>query len=459
MDQATETKVLNSLYDRLFQAVTYAPPGKDNSAFTEQTTFLQFAQNQALNPADFANMLTPSNPKGTLNAAQTFANMVDQMPSQTSSYSPSATLISETYKAIADGANSIAVINPEQQKKYDQAYAYLNVKTSITDYTGATVEQTDNSPIYKTYLANQTAYIKAVSAYRTAYLGYDLTDVAQQRQWQANAPLLSNNIDQTYATWQAQGAKQVEQALAALASAVNDAIGNAIAQAQKTMATGMESSTGDGSKWYFTYPIPSNFADPAAPGFSQLTFKSDYLEETASSKATDWGASGSAGWGLWSASASASGHHAETHSHMDASKFELSAEIAVVRIFRPWLNELIFKMNNWYVNSTAIGDISNGKLTSEKKILPLIPTGFVVARNIAITADWSSDDKKHVEDAIATKASVGWGPFSVAGGYSNSSSSDYHASTFDGGTLKIPGIQIIAWISEITPLSPPMNAP
>ncbi|MFM9735841.1 hypothetical protein, partial [Streptomyces niveiscabiei] len=84
-----------------------------------------------------------------------------------------------------------------------------------------------------------TAYIAAVSGYRTAYLNYDLSDPVQQRQWQANEPMLSNNINQTYTTWRAQGAAQVEQALSALASAINDAVGNVIADAQQTMATGM----------------------------------------------------------------------------------------------------------------------------------------------------------------------------------------------------------------------------
>ena len=381
-------------------------------------------------------------------------------PSQTTNYdAPITTLISETYKAIVEGANSTTKSDPEQEKKYKQAYDYLNTTSTIKDYTGAEVTQTDNSAIYKTYLNNQTAYIAAVSGYRTDYLNYNLSDPVQQRQWQADEPTLSNNVNQTYNTWRAQGAAQVEQALSVLASAINDAVGNIIRDAKQTMAASMASSTGDRSKWYFTYPIPANFADPKASGFTEFSLKSDYLEETASAKATDWGAKGSGSWGLWSVSASASGHHAESHLHMDANNFELSAEIAVVRIFRPWLNDLIFKINNWYTNMCNAHGISIGQLTSDQLILPLIPTAFVVARNVAITADWSSDDKKNVEDSITTKASVGWGPFSVSGSYSHSSSSDYHKSTFDGGTLKIPGIQIIAWVSEITPDSPQENPP
>ncbi|MDP0561869.1 MAG: hypothetical protein QS721_05880 [Candidatus Endonucleobacter sp. (ex Gigantidas childressi)] len=459
MDESTEKKVLNSLYDRLFQAVTYAPEGKQNSAFTKDRVFLQFSQNQALNPADYENVVSPTNPKGDLGASQAFANLVDQMPSQTSSYSPSSTLISQTYKAIVDGANSTVKPDPEQEKRYKEAFDYLNTSSTIKDFRGKEISQTDHSAIYKQYLDNQTAYISAISGYRTAYLGYDLTKTDQQRQWQANEPKLNNIVDQTYNAWRSQGSAQVEEALSVLASAINDAVGNAIRNAQQTMSSGMASSTGDGSSWYFSYPIPSNFADPKATGFAEFTLSSDYLEESSENKVDTWGAKGSGDFGLFSFSASASGSHADEHRHCDASQFDLKAEIAVVRVFRPWLNELIFKMNNWYTNMSAAHGIATGKMSSDMLVLPLIPTAFVVARNVSISANWSTDDKKHVADAMESKASVGWGPFSLGGDYSNSSSSDYHKATLDGGTYKMPGIQIIAWVNELTPDSPQLGGP
>jgi hypothetical protein len=51
--------------------------------------------------------------------------------------------------------------------------------------------------------------------------------------------------------------------------------------------------------------------------------------------------------------------------------------------------------------------------------------------------------------AISTSASLSFGPFSVGGSYSHSSSKETFKSTFDGVTLKIPGLHILAWISEI----------
>lgn len=185
---------------------------------------------------------------------------------------------------------------------------------------------------------------------------------------------------------------------------------------------------------------------------SNVTLKSDNLTKTADSNYTDYSSGGSAGWGLWSVGSEVSGHHQESHEHMNADTFTLSAKIAVVQINRP-----LFKLNGWSLLGQPAGNISNGVLKDNAVgILPIIPTAFIVARDISITANWSTEDKSHVEDSIATKASVGWGPFSVNGSYSHGSSSDYFNSTFNGSTLNIPGIQIIGWVNEIVNYSAPL---
>jgi len=59
---------------------------------------------------------------------------------------------------------------------------------------------------------------------------------------------------------------------------------------------------------------------------------------------------------------------------------------------------------------------------------------------------------------LAAKANFGWGPFSVSGGYSKSSSSKKFASEFDGTTISNPGLQIIGWVCSVVPNSPPKAA-
>ncbi|MDP1535181.1 MAG: hypothetical protein Q8L92_16520, partial [Rubrivivax sp.] len=56
-------------------------------------------------------------------------------------------------------------------------------------------------------------------------------------------------------------------------------------------------------------------------------------------------------------------------------------------------------------------------------------------------------------------ASVGWGPFSISAHASSQSSHDTEKATFDGGTIRVPGMQIVAWISAITPKSAPLGPP
>ncbi|MGI4873108.1 MAG: hypothetical protein ACRYFX_18265 [Janthinobacterium lividum] len=458
MDQSTETKVLNALYDRLFQAVTYAPDSQV-AMFDKSTTFIQFAKNQALNPKDFANPVSPVNPNGSLNTSELFARMVDIQPALSSDYAPTTTKVSDTYQTIVGSANTKLQPDPAQKALYDQAYGYLNKTVTITDFTGAATTSVQPTAIYNAYLTNKTAYTTALAAYRTAYLNYNLDVIKDQRAWQANEPMLANAVSSTYATWRAAGAAQVEQALAALASSINNIVSSAISSAQTGMQSNkMASSIGNPSPWYMAYATPTNWYDDSAlPNFSTLTLTSDNLATTTSSSYTDYSAGGSASWGLWSVGGDASGHHEDAHYHMDANTFGLSAKIAVVQINRPWLNDLLFKTQGWSLLGQGADKISNGTLQNNSGgLLPLIPTALIIARNIEITADWSSEDKQHVADSITTHASVGWGPFAVSGSYSHGSSSDSFASTFDGGTLKIPGMQIIGFVNEIVPASAPL---
>ena len=458
MDQATETKVLEALYDRLFQAVTYAP-GSQQALFDKKTTFIQFAKNQALNPQDFANPLSPVNPAGNLNSSELFSRMVDIQPSLNSDYTPTTNNVSKTYKSIVDGAISKLVNDPAQLALYQKAYDFLNKSITIEDFTGAKSTSVQPTAIYNSYQNNRTANVAALAAYRTAYLGYDLTKIADQRAWQANEPLLANAVSSTYNTWRSQGATQVEQALAVLASSINNIVANTIEAAQKMMLTSsMASSMGNPQPWFLAYATPTNWFDNSGlSNFSTLKLTSENLTKTADSSYTDYSAGGSASWGLWKVSAEVGGSNKESHEHMQADKFELSAKIAVVQINRPWMNDLIFKLKGWSMLGQPAGSVSNGELKGNSaNTLPIIPTAFIVARDIGITANWTTEDKSHVESAIKTKASVGWGPFAVNGSFAHGTSKDYFNSTFNGGTLTIPGIQVIGWVNQITPFSAPL---
>ena len=122
-----------------------------------------------------------------------------------------------------------------------------------------------------------------------------------------------------------------------------------------------------------------------------------------------------------------------------------------------------------------------------EKILPMIPQQFLVVRNVTITAsDWGSDgevfESHYGTSAGSAEASasstagsggVCLGFISFGGSASHSSSdasgqsssfdsrsgSAHFGATWSNNTLKIPGAQIVAFLSSIVPACPGMDAP
>lgn len=449
MDPQAEQRVLATLYDRLFDAISYNPQG--GSTIDRSNTRLMMAKNFVLDPADFANAASPLNPgpNADYTKAKAFSDLADPLPDLSAvEWISAPNPLSGTYPTIVNGANATSKPDPEQQKKYNAAYGYLNVTTKIQNYDGSFTESVGPSPIAQTYNDNQSAYINAVGGFRIAQNGYDLSNPADQRAFNAVAPGLQNTVDQAWNKWNREGKANVEQAQNAMASSINDAVSAAITQAQQLVSPGhMQAALPGGNPWLLSYGQPVNWMDPKLKG-SMLTLRSSYLNKDASSEATSYSAGGGFSYGLWSASGNY-GHGDETQNfHMDASDFELNAELVQVRIMRPWYNPLLFTMNGWNVKGYGRNDISN-------KAMPWVATTFVFARNVTIKSNFTSQDQSHFASHDTATTSVGWGPFSVSGSYSHSQSKDKFQSKLDAGTLSLPGLQVIAFVCSRTPPSPP----
>ncbi|PCI95925.1 MAG: hypothetical protein COB15_11650 [Flavobacteriales bacterium] len=459
MEANQEKKLLQSLYDRIFEAVTYSPDGKSGN-FDPDTTLIQLSKNEAINPVDFQNQVSPNKPNGNLNAAEQFSAMVDTVPAVQADYSPSTVILSKTYQEIVDGANTKAEVNPEQKQTYNAAYDFLNTQKSIPNFDGPDTETTVPSEIAQTYNNNQQAYVTAVCGYRVAQNGYDLSIPKDQREWQAVAPKLQLNIDQAWNTWNQEGKANVERAKNAMAATINDVTSAIISDSQKAVAPENWKAAGPaGQPWLLSYALPSDWASGSV-GSTKFSLKSSALNTQTDSKFTSYGGGASWSGGLWSVGGSFNHSEGEDSFHMDANDIEIKANLTVVRVMRPWMNSLLFRTKGWWLNDQPVDGISNGTLEGNSNgMLPLMPTAFVVMSDVEITADFSSEDKKHIESATSGSTSVGWGPFSIGGHYSHSESHDSFKSTLDSGTIKIPGMQIVAWVSEVTPASAPMAEP
>ena len=88
-------------------------------------------------------------------------------------------------------------------------------------------------------------------------------------------------------------------------------------------------------------------------------------------------------------------------------------------------------------------------------MMPLLPTSFVVARKVKISANWSKADWALITSKTSGGGGFGIGPFSISGSYAHSSSKQTFTSAMAGGTITVPGVQIIGFISQVVPYCPP----
>jgi hypothetical protein len=225
-----DLNVLHTLYDRLFDAITYAPAGGQPPPFDKVGSMIQFASQQALRAEDFANAFSALNPNGDMRAAEVFSRMVDALPAPQVLWADSGKRLSDVYKAIVTGANSPLQVDEKQAAIYKKAFDYLNVSRTMTDFNDNVTTQVVPSPIYSAYQANQQSYVAALSSYRLTYSNYNLDDPHAQREFNAREPVLAAAINTAWNNLQQGGAPQVEQALAALATTINSAVRSALAR-------------------------------------------------------------------------------------------------------------------------------------------------------------------------------------------------------------------------------------
>ena len=470
-----EKQLLQGIYDRLFQLITYEPDGSHINPFTKKETFIHFAKNEALEPSAFKGMWTPTNVNADLGASELFANMVDKVSTLSLEWVPKDQPLSETYKSIVDGMNEAASARPSDAAvaAYDKANAYLSVEEK-NPFDAKAPATTAPSPEYVAYQKNLDELTGAYADYQSAYNDFvdavadaetakdDNAKRKAQRDWNASEKSLRRDITRAQTAVTAGNGKWVQMALDTMNSTINDAFSRALELAKAKVAGDQFNASGapSGSPWLLTYGTPVNWHDPSGDAnFSEFTITSDHKVDDSSttSHAYNFGASYNAG--LWGVKAESEGKFEDKRHHMKGEKVAISCKVAKVSIIRPWFSELLFRSDNWFTNLGAADEkeyISNGQLASSNadKVLPMYPVAFIVAKDITIEADFTEEDRTFISQAVSASASVSWGPFSVGGGYKYGNEKEHIETSLESGKLRIPGMQVIGWVSRVMPASP-----
>lgn len=401
-------------------------------------------------------------------------------------------------------------IDPAVQQRIDAARKVLYEIDDAGDIVG-------QSKLYQRYLANARAYASAKSKFAQARAEAN-EDPKKADLWPQTSSEIQQQVDEAWDNFKTQGAEKVEAALATIQSVGGSITEKMVARARKIFDAWSLSLAGVPVATPFSYIDPSGWADLTSNdiGWERLQISSteahNHSERNANSFGSTYarnhsastGARGGANYGLIFGAAgrgsrsstesrwgSTSSSDASYTFHNDGKNFSVDLEWGLCTINRPWLVSDLFYMQNWYLPGQKKHAISDGTIANqvlkEEPLLPMIPQQFVVVRNVKISsADWGSDgqtlstlqqktDGKY--DAKSTSyggsAGVSVGLFSIGGSVSRSESSsaadwatESHSREvndwgwhFDGQTLEIRGAQIVGWLSEIVPPTPPMSDP
>ncbi|WP_394828799.1 hypothetical protein [Pendulispora albinea] len=454
-------KLIQGIYDSIFSSVTSAEPGGKPVMSASSTVLSLMKPGLAINSKDYRNPWTPGNTAGSQEAAVNTAALADVAPRMASLYTLSNVTISQVYKQILDGVSIPAEKpNPQIEKQLADADAvlYRTVDTIDPD-TGATTPKRIESQLYRDFLDNVAAYNAARVAYVGAYLEAQKT-AAGKNTWPLIATSLQLPVKQAYDRWRSAGADKVEQAMAIINTSTQNALQKAWDQAKKTFeGYGValdDSGTGMSTPVQRSALLPTNWHSTSSTGWTSYDSASGSVATSNTSDYKSFG--GSAGFSLGIFSIGGSAGHSTQHQHAssETDSLRISFSYTLVTIRRPWLTFNLLGTKGWSLgNLYAKGRVSNGaKAGQNESVLPLIPTSFVVVKDVVISANWSKSDYDLIKSKTTGGGGFSIGPFSIGGTYASSKSKETYAAAFAGGKITVPGVQIIGVISQVVPYCP-----
>ncbi|NAZ77368.1 hypothetical protein GTQ99_18355 [Kineococcus sp. T13] len=440
-----------SLYDKMLQVVTGADPGLGlPSAFdTSTTAFLMAQRGLVLNGADYRNPWSPGNTSGSQESTANIASLVDDVPGPGPTWSPTLRRVSQVYSNLVqlvhvtepppsaeiEAARARAVAVLREEGKDDEGRAFMK-PTQLAD-------------------AEKKAYDAYTDAY-TTYIGTwaaAMGDENLRRVWPLTGPTAVSKVRRAWQDWGSSGRDQVAAANAQLATLNESQVARVFEQAQWLLNAYQFTVETESQPILRSRIQPSDWAGADAFTWPEFTFRSSDFSSNHSTESTSWGASAGLNLGLWSFGGGV--ERSESREHLDTETKDISIKFRwrVCPITRPWMDATVFSLPNYDLGSLGgRGVVSDG---AGGGLMARIPSALVIVRDVEVTGTWGRTDSDHIASATSGSLSVGYGPFSVSGNYSHSSTQDTYRAQAIANGFRIPDIQVIGVACTKVPLCPP----
>ena len=371
----------------------------------------------------------------------TWSAILDNIPEPNWVYAPTNSATADAYKDVLEGKELPIVELTDKQKEQLE-----NAREVLFDVEG------EPSIRYRRYVEYESKYYTALTAYLTARATSANTGASMP-------PGVEGALNRTSGEWNTFGHRaEVENAQATI---------NNLQQLNpnrwwKALEDRYSNNTVEGPSGKFhpvtTYPGYPSFMGET--GWTSFSFNQADVANQANSSAVSAGGGVSASWGLWRVSASANYSKETSYSSSNATNMVVSMEMMRATLLRPWLDPLVFRAQAWRFSQAMFPNqlISSGTFIPGQMpantLMPLLPTGVLIARNVSISGTFSHEDQTKIAEAAGGETSVGWGPFAISGHYNQSSSSDVsHASTTNT-SIANQDAQIIGFFCDVLPMSP-----
>ncbi|WP_158674540.1 hypothetical protein [Streptomyces hoynatensis] len=331
------------------------------------------------------------------------------------------------------------------------------VKDLVTDQEK---EVTEASPMMKAYTQKMQEYIAAQTTYNNKRVAATAATgpqgVAAVADWSANAQLYLMQVKAAEDAWTSDGYRNdVDQIQAYIAQTTekslllwkenlkrfyNDALANAVAP---------------GQRFYYTTVAPGDFA--TAAGWTEYGMHHSMVDTTTHSETTSWSVGGDVWWGFWHAGGDATETSTTYDTSFQIEDFGLSYKMTQAQIIRPWFYPEFFINRGWTLRKgegwTFDKMPSDGARPPEGMFVGY-PMQAVFVRDVTIRSAGFQQAYHQYASQFGADARVGWGPFTLSGSYGHTESGDHFHAEDDGAAIKVPGMQVIAFVNHLLGKTP-----
>jgi hypothetical protein len=471
---------LNELSDVLINQISEIVLGGTGEVPAEPNTFLTWCQPGipfAPSQFDFAvhGLGSKKEPKENLELltqAFQFAQLVDFIPDiraaytgdkQAARFNPDAEeRLTTIYELILKVAKVVHHdLTPEEQAKVEKIRGILGKMKKTENELGETTEVLEDSPMYKTYKAKSAAYRAAELQYKAknilAMSASGEAGNAAVADWALNAGLYLEDVKAAEDDWSANGWRgQIDDAMAVVQALTERSMEVWRSSLLTFFKAAEVNATGPGTRFRYTTMIP---ADLEQGGWTNYSVSHSLVDTKAHSEATQASASLGLNLGFWSFGGSGQGSTSEQTSSIEVDNFNLSFQLCMTVISRPWFYPEFFSNRGWTLKTGEGWEYtdppSDGAPPPDTKGKFIgYPTIILWARNVNIESTQFASAYETYASQFGGGGSVGWGPFTLSGAGAHQESDAHMHTETTGQGLKVEGMQIIGFVNHLIGKAP-----